>query len=612
MFNIKNINTIFWGGEITQHKKTGYLSIGIFILYLLFCIAIHILLPDSTSVKRGLRLPISAGFLFAMGAYVWKLNKKFFLLSFFVALLYALTVIIAAITVPVSGKDITSAFSVGIMLFSAFSMIPILLKTPLLPKLGRIILYFIYVIAYLCIVTIPLVAMGYLIISQGHPVTPDIILTLFQTNIDESLAYVKSQPLWVWLFSLVFIISSLLLVGRWLKRWPCYAPIYVTKKAFCLLLVFTVAASIFSIKQGIVKKAYYPIVAVQEAHNGLKEYKAYGEAKKKRMMRLQALSGLHIDEKDKGIYILVIGESETRDHMHAYGYSRETTPWLDSMVSKSGTILFQHAYSNHTHTVPALTYALSEKNQYNTMRLEDAYSIIEIAKAAGYDTWWISNQLKYGAYDTPIAEMASTVDHEVWINTHAGKLVKTSYYDEELVNRLPHISDNTPAFIVVHLMGCHGNYADRYPHEYARFTGKNDEVSSYDNAVAYTDYVLQQIYEKVKTYPNFKGLIFFSDHGEAVEENKRHESTKFEPVMSRIPFVFIASPAYIQSEPEKYARIQSHISSYWTNDLAFNFLVDVLGIEGYDTMEWNRDIASDSYDMTKGLARTLHGKQKIE
>lgn len=38
------------------------------------------------------------------------------------------------------------------------------------------------------------------------------------------------------------------------------------------------------------------------------------------------------------------------------------------------------------------------------MRLEDAYSIIEIAKAAGYDTWWISNQLKYGAYDTPIAE----------------------------------------------------------------------------------------------------------------------------------------------------------------------------------------------------------------
>lgn len=254
MFNIKNINTIF-GGEITQHKKTGYLSIGIFILYLLFCIAIHILLPDSTSVKRGLRLPISAGFLFAMGAYVWKLNKKFFLLSFFVALLYALTVIIAAITVPVSGKDITSAFSVGIMLFSAFSMIPILLKTPLLPKLGRIILYFIYVIAYLCIVTIPLVAMGYLIISQGHPVTPDIILTLFQTNIDESLAYVKSQPLWVWLFSLVFIISSLLLVGRWLKRWPCYAPIYVTKKAFCLLLVFTVAASIFSIKQGIVKKS---------------------------------------------------------------------------------------------------------------------------------------------------------------------------------------------------------------------------------------------------------------------------------------------------------------------------------------------------------------------
>lgn len=28
-----------------------------------------------------------------------------------------------------------------------------------------------------------------------------------------------------------------------------------------------------------------------------------------------------------GVYILVIGESLTRDHMHVYGYKRETTPF---------------------------------------------------------------------------------------------------------------------------------------------------------------------------------------------------------------------------------------------------------------------------------------------
>lgn len=569
-------------------------------------------MPDNMPLRRGLRLPLSAGVLLAIGAYAWKLRKPFFLSAFMVGVLYTLTVLIAAITHPITGRDITCAISVGILLFSAFSLIPILLHSSIIPKIARFVLYIVYILAYVIIAMIPLLAIGYLVISQGHPVTADIILTLFQTNAGESWAYITSQPVWSWVVMLLLLTFSLALYGWWLIRWPSHAPLYTSKKAIVLFLFGTIVGGVYACNQNDVKKGYYPLAAVHEAHNGLAEYKAYGEAKKMRMMRLQSLTGLHIDEKAKSVYVLVIGESETRDHMHVYGYDRNTTPWLDSMISKPETVLFKNAYSNHTHTVPSLTYALSEKNQYNTKRLEDAYSIIEIAKAAGYDTWWISNQLKYGAYDTPIAEMASTVDHEVWINQHAGKLVKTSYYDEELVHRLPNLPMDKPTLIIVHLMGCHGSYADRYPLEYARFTGKGDAIDSYDNAVAYTDYVLQQIYEKVKTYPNFKGMIFFSDHGEDVEEKKGHEATKFEPVMSRIPFLFIASPAYMQEKSETYSHIQQNSSAYWTNDLAFDFLVDVLGIKGYSTMEPNRDIASDSYDMTKETIRTLHGKRQIE
>lgn len=51
--------------------------------------------------------------------------------------------------------------------------------------------------------------------------------------------------------------------------------------------------------------------------------------------------------------------------MHAYGYQRETTPWLDQALKKPENLLFTRAYSNHTHTVPVLTYALTERNQYN-------------------------------------------------------------------------------------------------------------------------------------------------------------------------------------------------------------------------------------------------------
>ena len=105
-----------------------------------------------------------------------------------------------------------------------------------------------------------------------------------------------------------------------------------------------------------------------------------------------------------GVFVLVIGESETRNHMQVYGYDRETTPWLQDQRENRENITFSNAYSNHTHTVPVLTYALSENNQYNEIALQDAYSIVEAANAAGYETYWLSNQRKLGAWDTPVAE----------------------------------------------------------------------------------------------------------------------------------------------------------------------------------------------------------------
>ena len=127
--------------------------------------------------------------------------------------------------------------------------------------------------------------------------------------------------------------------------------------------------------------------------------------------------------------------------MSAYGYQRETTPWLTQFAKDPGTLLFKNPYSNHTHTVPVLTYALSEKNQYNQVPLAKAYSLIEIANAAGFDTYWISNQERYGAWDTPVAEIASTAKHQVWLNGEVGANIKTAYLDEELPIKTPDLKN---------------------------------------------------------------------------------------------------------------------------------------------------------------------------
>ena len=85
------------------------------------------------------------------------------------------------------------------------------------------------------------------------------------------------------------------------------------------------------------------------------------------------------DSEEKGVYVLIIGESQNRLHMNAYGYERNTTPWLTAQSENTNFLFFSHAFSCHTHTVPVLTYALTAKNQYNEQKLEDAVSIIEMA-----------------------------------------------------------------------------------------------------------------------------------------------------------------------------------------------------------------------------------------
>ncbi len=85
---------------------------------------------------------------------------------------------------------------------------------------------------------------------------------------------------------------------------------------------------------------------------------------------------------------------------------------------------------------PVLTYALTAKNQYNTLPLEQAASIIEIAQAADFHTVWISNQVKYGAWDTPVSVIADQSQTQYWLNGHLGETTQTTHFDLSLVDVL--------------------------------------------------------------------------------------------------------------------------------------------------------------------------------
>lgn len=84
-------------------------------------------------------------------------------------------------------------------------------------------------------------------------------------------------------------------------------------------------------------------------------------------------------------------------------------------------------------------------------------------------------------------------------------------YDEALLPLLKTADPSKNNFIVIHIMGSHIYYNDRYPHEFSKWKkGPNPEgIEAYANSQLYTDWLLQQIYTYGKDNLIFK-LWFIS------------------------------------------------------------------------------------------------------
>lgn len=109
--------------------------------------------------------------------------------------------------------------------------------------------------------------------------------------------------------------------------------------------------------------------------------------------------------------------------------------------------------------MPALSRALTAANQYSTLKLAQAPSILEIANASGYETWWFSNQNQFGVWDTPTTIIANQAERKNWINTSIGETIRSPFFDIELVNLVNKIPDSPKKkLVILHTLGCHSNY----------------------------------------------------------------------------------------------------------------------------------------------------------
>lgn len=452
---------------------------------------------------------------------------------------------------------------------------------------------------FLAVILLPVfVILGYYSVTSTV-FAPDTLLAIAQTNIQEAIEYAKDNFSCKTIFLIILTNAFVFFVA--IKN----TQKILWNKYNLFLVLFCITACLV----GVYKYRDNIITDIpKQASKTLAQYKNFS---KERTDRKDNMSKLLLSHKpEAGVYVLVIGESQNRAHMQAYNYHRATTPWLDSMKNDKNMLLFTKAYSCHTHTVPTLLYALTAKNQYNNIAVKNAVSVLEVAEAAGFETVWLSNQVKYSAWDTPVTSIASEANQQKWINSTLGESTNTDYFDGKLIEELEKIKITDKMLIVMHLMGNHGSYEQRYLKAFEKYDGKNT-IDKYDNSIIYNDYVMSQVYKRARKIPNFKGLVYCSDHADAIDKNLSHDAAQFDFDMTHIPLYIYLSDSYIQNNSAKYKSLEKQKNKLFTNDLLFNLMLGVLGINLNNIYEPNNDPTADTFDNNKERFKTLYGKKYI-
>ena len=286
--------------------------------------------------------------------------------------------------------------------------------------------------------------------------------------------------------------------------------------------------------------------------------------------------------------VVILGESARADFMGAYGYPRNTTPALDSLINRKEVIAYNDAVSSAPSTYLSGQRIFTFWDSKPGKEWYDFPDLTTTFKRANFKTKWISNQ-DFSDYSS--IERVFTTSADTFISTAAfmNNLTESSI-DERLI---PHVLSDTisaPSLTVIHLMGSHHTYHLRYPPAFDFFKAKDMEECStedaksqkaaYLNSLRYTDHLLEKM---IKHYSSQRALVFyFSDHGEMVDEPEERgffgHGVRLNSPSLDIPFFVYASPQLRKDHPELWERIKKAqfrpISTAWFT----NSLTSLLGI----------------------------------
>ncbi len=463
-------------------------------------------------------------------------------------------------------------------------------------------------------------------LANGGVLEGDIILAIAQTNIREALTYLETA-FSGWQITLLAALSLPVLFWGWLSfrafhrlrrpEMPSGKAAVIERALAGIFIVFFM----FVQAQGMLAQSSkgYGCQAKQVLAFSVYMVRSYGNFEKN---RAEIISSIRFDETaseaaeapEKGVYALIIGESANRDHWSLYGYQYDTTPLMNRRIARQDDgyrfIYFRNAYSSFTHTVESVTNALTNVNQYNGEDLSRAISLIDIANKAGFDTYWISNQSGDSMIVTPLTAISMSAGSIKFVSEsrNGGKI-----FDLDILDNLPQrLNPDRNSLIVIHLMGSHTKYLDRYPQEFSKFSGAEDIINEYNNSIGYTDYVIDRLFRHLSENTNLMFIGYVSDHGaDPSQMGNDHNTTHFVFDMVRVPFALGFSEKYLKARGDLVNTLSARTHECFTNDLIFDLMLGITGLSSANYYRKSYDLSSESYSVNCGNALTLLGAKPV-
>lgn len=446
-----------------------------------------------------------------------------------------------------------------------------------------------------------------------------VIFVMFESNTAEAGEYFSQYfSLWLCLALLVYTVVAVLL---WRRVRPVSLPLYSRVPVAVLLVAMNLLYPFYKqmVTQGRsfdealekVQQRMEPAVPWQLVVS-YRQYRQQLDNMQKLLEQNASLPPLQHLRDSTGdaprTLVLVLGESTTREHMHLYGYPRETTPNLDALAADGKNLtVFSNVVAPRPYTIEVMQQILTFGDEQNPNKFLTDPSLINLMKQAGYKTFWITNQQTMTKRNTMLTTFSQQTDEQAYLNNQRNQ--NASQYDGVVLAPFEKaLKDPAPKkFIVVHLLGTHMDYRYRYPEEYAYFKDRqgapaalsDDQVETYnfyDNAVRYNDFVISSLIKRYSAADPNGFLLYLSDHGEDVYSSGNHdrlgrnENAPTRP-MYTIPFMIWTSPSWQAEHPRN---LQVAASRPYSSSHLIHTISDLAGLS-YDRFEPAKSLVNDQF-----------------